>query len=130
MVKARVLASLCLAMTSFMGSVAAGQSVFEFDRWMQKIERRTLSAQRHLKRSEVEEAIADTREVQALYERMADYFARRGNPDAEKISRTGIDLAARIIRSAAARDFAGAQRSATALAKDCRQCHADHKPLD
>ena len=107
------------------------QSLLEFDRWMQKIERYSLGIQRHLKRDEAEQAIADAREIQALYEKMADYFVRRGDShEAEKISRAGIDLAAQIIQATGERDFAGALRAAISLAKDCRECHSDYKPLD
>jgi len=112
-------------------SNARAQSLLEFDRWMQKIERYSLGIQRHLKRDEAEQAIADAHEIQALYKKMAEYFVRRGDShEAEKISRTGVELAGQIIQAAGRRDFAGAQRAAISLAKDCRECHSEYKPLD
>ena len=109
----------------------AAQSVLEFDRWMQRIERLSLSMQRHMKRSETDAVVAEARQIQSLYESMADYFARRADSrDAERISRAGVEFAERIIRSTEDRDPIGAQRAAIALAKDCRECHAGFKPLE
>jgi len=124
------LACAGIAAAAIVSSSAYAESLLEFDRWMQKIERYSLGIQRHLKRDEAEQAIADAREMQALYERMADYFVRRGDSHlAEKISRTGIELAGQIIQATGSGDLAGAQRAAISLARDCRECHSEYKPL-
>jgi len=123
---------VCAAIAALaIANSAYAQSLLEFDRWMQKIERYSLSIQRHLKHDEGEQAIADAREIQALYQKMADYFVRRGDShQAERISRTGVELAGQIIQAAGSRDFSGAQRAAISLAKDCRECHSEYKPLE
>jgi hypothetical protein len=124
-----------LAVTAAFAMTLAGdagaQSLLEFDRWMQKIERHSLAIQRHLKRSEGEQAIAEARGIRELYTKMAEYFVRRGDSlRAERISRTGVDLAGQIIESTGNLDFTAAQRAASSLAKDCRECHSEYKPLD
>ena len=98
---------------------------------MQRIERLSLSMQRHMKRSETDAVVVEAKQIQSLYESMAGYFARRADSlEAERISKAGVELAEKIIRSTEDRDVIGAQRAAIALAKDCRECHAGFKPLD
>ena len=113
------------------GEVALGQSVLDFDEWMQRIDRRSQSVQRNLAAGDVNAASADAREIGELYGSMEAYFTRRGNADnAVKLSREGKELAATVVRSAAARDFATASKAAVSIARACRTCHLDYKPLD
>ena len=106
-------------------------SLLEFDVWMQKIEKRTLSMFRNLKRSEGAAAAADAREVQALYKLMEDYFVARGDAhDAVKMSKDGVKLAETVALSATASRFDAAKTAATTLARACRDCHTDYKPLE
>lgn len=122
----------CLAIgTVFIAADVDAQSLLEFDRWMQKIEKRSLSMQRSLKRKDAPAALADAAEIGDLYRRMEAYFVRRGDAaPAVKLSREGMDLVAEVSRSASDTDFDGALRSAITLARACRDCHADYKPLD
>src|SRR5579862_9621565 len=95
------------------GKVAFAQSVLDFDEWMQKIDRRSQSVQRSLAAGDANAAIADAREIGELYGSMEAYFSRRGNADnAVKLSREGRDLAAIVVSSAAAKDFAAASKAA------------------
>jgi len=113
------------------GQVAFGQSVLDFDEWMQRIDRRSQSVQRHLTAGEANAASADAREIGELYGSMETYFSRRGNADnAVKLSREGRELAAAVVRSVAAQDFATASKAAVSIARGCRTCHLDYKPLD
>ena len=48
------------------GEVAFGQSVLDFDEWMQRIDRRSQSVQRHLTAGEANAASADAREIGEL----------------------------------------------------------------
>jgi hypothetical protein len=113
------------------GEAALGQSVLDFDEWMQRIDRRSQSVQRNLAAGEVNAASADAREIGELYGSMEAYFSRRGNADnAVKLSREGRELAATVVRSVAARDFATASKAAVSIARACRTCHLDYKPLD
>lgn len=124
------LPGLLLGALLIAGDVAA-QSILEFDRWMQKIEKRSLSVQRNLKRSDADAAIADAREIQALYQLMTEYFVKRGqSQDAVALSRQGVELADQVARSAAASDLDSALGAAITLAKACRDCHRAYKPLD
>lgn len=126
-----ILSIICSAVLLIVSADGAAQSLLEFDRWMQKIERLSLSMQRHLKRNEPEAVVVDAAQIRELYENMADYFARRpDSEEAERISRMGVELVAKIIRSTGDRDVIGAQRAAIALARDCRDCHAGFKPLE
>jgi hypothetical protein len=111
--------------------VAFGESVLDFDEWMQRIDRRSQSVQRNLTAGEANAASADAREIGELYGSMEAYFSRRGNADnAVKLSREGRELAATVVRSVAAKDFATASKVAVSIARGCRTCHLDYKPLD
>jgi hypothetical protein len=113
------------------GEVAFGQSVLDFDEWMQRIDRRSQSVQRNLAAGDGNAASADAREIGELYGSMEAYFARRGRADnAVKLSREGRELAATVVRSVATKDFAAASKAAVGIARACRACHLDYKPLD
>jgi hypothetical protein len=113
------------------GQAAFGQSVLDFDDWMEKIDRRSQSVQRNLANKNAAAASTDAREIGDLYGSMETYFTRRGNADnAVKLSREGRELAATVVRSAAAKDFATASQAAITLAKACRTCHVEYKPLE
>ena len=105
-------------------------SLLDFDRWMQKIEKRSLSMQRSLKRRDASTAVADAREIQTLYLQMRQYFIERGDSaSAVELSAHGEHLAARVVEAAGNDDFDAALQAAITLAKECRDCHADYKPL-
>jgi hypothetical protein len=113
------------------GKMAVAQSVLDFDEWMQRIDRRSQSVQRNLAAGDGNAAVADAREIGELYGSMEAYFSRRGNADnAVKLSREGRDLAATVVSSAAAKDFAAASKAAVSIARACRSCHSEYKPLD
>lgn len=111
--------------------IVRAQSVLDFDEWMQKIDRRSQSVQRNLTRKDVNGATADAREIGELYSSMETYFTRRGNAaNAVKLSKEGRDLAATVVQSVAANDFAGATQAALSIAHACRTCHLEYKPLE
>ena len=111
--------------------VVCAQSVLDFDEWMQKIDRRSQSVQRNLIRKDVDGATADAREIAELYGSMETYFTRRGNAgNAVKLSKEGRDLAATVVESVAANDFAAASQAAVGIAHACRTCHLEYKPLE
>jgi hypothetical protein len=113
------------------GQVAFGQSVLDVDEWMQRIDRRSQSVQRNLAAGNASAAGADAREIGELYGSLEAYFSRRGNADnAVKLSREGRELAAVVVSSAAAKDFATASKAAVSIARACRTCHLAYKPLD
>jgi hypothetical protein len=113
------------------GEMAFAQSVLDFDEWMQRIDRRSQSVQRNLAAGDATAASADAREIGELYGSMEAYFSRRGNADdAVKLSREGRELAATVARSAAAKDFTTASKAAVSIARACRSCHSEYKPLD
>ena len=111
--------------------IVYAQSVLDFDEWMQKIDRRSQSVQRNLNRRDVNAATADAREIGELYGSMETYFIRRGDAaNAVKLSKEGRDLAATVVKSVAANDFAGASQAAVSIAHACRTCHLEYKPLE
>jgi hypothetical protein len=62
---------------------------------------------------------------------METYFTSRGNAaNAVKLSKQGRDLAATVVKSVAANDFAGASQAAASIAHACRTCHLEFKPLE
>jgi hypothetical protein len=120
-----------LAAVALLQPVVYAQSVLDFDEWMQKIDRRSQSVQRNLTRKDVSGATADAREIGELYGSMETYFTRRGNaPNAVKLSKEGRDLAATVVKSVAANDFAGASQAALSITHACRTCHLEYKPLE
>lgn len=125
----RVVLAACLVAVA--GPVAA-QSILQFDQWMQKIDRRSQSIQRHLTARESAAAQADAREVGELYQLMEDYFIRRGSnsEDAVKFSRDGAELADAVVKLLQLNDFDGASRSVASITHACRDCHIKYKPLD
>ena len=113
------------------GEIAFGQSVLDFDEWMQSIDRTSQSVQRNLAAGDANAASADAREIGELYGSMEAYFSRKDNADnAVKLSREGRELAATVVRSVAAKDFAAASKAAVSIARACRSCHSEYKPLD
>jgi hypothetical protein len=87
--------------------------------------------QRHLTARDAQSAIADAREIRDLYGLMAGYFEQRGNAGtAIRISRDGEALADAVVRSVQSNDFDAASRSAISIARACRDCHFEYKPLD
>ena len=105
-------------------------SIFEFDGWMEKIEKRALSVQKNLQRRDGEAAAADAKEIEALYRLMETYFVEYGNADsALQLTRTGVSGAADIASRALAKDFDGAHNAIRSMMRDCRTCHNEYKPL-
>jgi hypothetical protein len=111
-------------------SPAASQSVLQFDKWMQRIDRRSQGVQRNLALRDPVAAAADAREVGELYRLLEVYFTQRGDAvDAVRLSRDGAALADAVITSVQANDFDAASRSALSIARACRDCHIEYKPL-
>lgn len=123
-------AALAACFVAAAGPVAS-QSVLQFDRWMQKIDRRSQSIQHELAARDGAAALADAREVGELYRLMEEYFARPGGADgAVKLSRDGVALANAVVESLGRNDFEGASHAATSMTRACRDCHVRYKPLD
>jgi hypothetical protein len=111
-------------------STAGAASIFEFDRWMQQVEKRALSLQKSLDRGDANTAIADAREIERLYRNMEEYFVLSGDAaSAVELSKKGwrdaVDIAAR----AATNDTDGARSLIKGMMEDCRTCHREYKPL-
>lgn len=112
------------------GRPAASQSVLEFDAWMQKIDRRSQSVQRNLALRNPVAALADARELGALYKLMQTYFAQRGDAaDAARFATEGSALIGAAVVSLQSNDFDAASRSVSSVARACRECHIKYKPL-
>jgi cytochrome c556 len=124
-----VLAVALLGATVVQG-LAHGASIFEFDQWMDRIEKRALSLQKSLDRGDSDTAVNDAREIDALYRRMEEYFAAEGNAvTAVELSKKGWQDASEIASRIARGDEAGARSLIKVLMEDCRTCHRDYKPL-
>lgn len=110
---------------------AHGTSILEFDKWMQRIEKRALSVQKQLVKQDAAASTADAQELVSLYEQMQHYFEARSNADrAVELSRDGRDAAAAIVTQVAANDFDAAVTAARQLTRECRTCHRAYKPLE
>ncbi|MEY8878120.1 MAG: hypothetical protein AB9M60_16530 [Leptothrix sp. (in: b-proteobacteria)] len=105
-------------------------SQLDFNRWMRSIDQRSVSVQKRIASGEVEAAHADARELEQLYQRMADYFVAAGQAaDAVQISVDGRDLAAQAQAALARADGAEAARATRAIALACNDCHDVYKPF-
>ncbi len=109
---------------------AQGESVLEFDRWMQQIDRHSQDVLRHLQRGEDAAALEDARALAELYRRMEEFYERRGHADdAVLASFVGRDQAEQAARALEAQRHDEAYAQASALARDCRNCHIQYKPM-
>jgi hypothetical protein len=127
--KAATATALTLAAT-LLFTVARAESIFQFDVWMQRTEKRMLSVQRNLKSGNADAAIADATELRELYQKMEDFFAHRDDAiDAVKQSHDGVALLGRVIDSTTVHDYDAALTSAISVSKACRDCHNQYKPL-
>lgn len=111
-------------------NVARATSVFEFDRWMQVIERRALSVQKNIARGDAAASVADARELEDLYRSMQLYFENAGNAaQAVDLSRRGREAAAVAMTKLGKNDFAAATEAVKSITRECRTCHRAYKPL-
>jgi hypothetical protein len=125
----RPVLALALA-ASLAASTAGAASIFEFDRWMQQVEKRALSLQKGLDRGDGEKAIADAREIERLYRSMEEYFVLSGDAaSAVELSKKGWRDAADIAARTATKDTDGARSLIKGMMEDCRTCHREYKPL-
>jgi hypothetical protein len=105
-------------------------SIFEFDRWMQRIERHALSVQKHIARGDSVASAADAREIEELYRLMQGYFEDAGNAaQAVEMSRQGREAAAAVATHVMKGDFAAATAAVKSITRECRTCHRAYKPL-
>jgi cytochrome c556 len=98
---------------------------------MQRVEKKMLSVQKNLQRKNIEAAVTEAKEIEELYGLMLAYFENR--QDAEKgiaMFKNGRDAAAQMVAHASAGNVDGAQEAAKLIARDCRGCHREYKPLD
>jgi hypothetical protein len=112
------------------GSSAA--SLLDFDGWMQDIDRASQEVHRSLARGDGSSAAAQARGLEALYDRVGDYFAGLGTADADeavRMSRAGRDDAAAIVDSLRRQDHDAAARAALRITDACMRCHDRYKPL-
>ena len=110
---------------------ATPQSVLQFDKWMQSVDRRSQNMQRNLARRDSAAALSDAREVGELYRLMQDYFTQRGDAtEAVKLASAGAGFADDVIKSLQSNDLDTASVSAISIARGCRDCHVKYKPLD
>lgn len=110
---------------------AQGASILEFDKWMQRIEKRALSVQKQLVKQDAAASTEDAQELVVLYEQMQHYFEARANAErAVEMSRAGRDAAAAIVTHVAGNNFNAAVTAARQLTRECRTCHRAYKPLE
>ncbi len=123
------LAALVLG-ASLAASTVGAASIFDFDRWMQQVEKRTLNLQKSLDKRDTAAVAADAQEIEALYRNMETYFTLSGDATSavelsKKGGRDAVDIAART----ATNDIDGARFLIKGMMEDCRTCHREYKPL-
>jgi hypothetical protein len=109
---------------------ARAASILEFDLWMQRIDRHSQDVLRHLARQEAPAALVDARELAALYRSMEGFYAERGHADdAELAAFVGRDHAESAVQAIQRGALKEAADEASALARECRDCHIRFKPI-
>jgi hypothetical protein len=106
------------------------QSAFDLDDWMQRIDDGNQEMQRRIAKRDRDGALGFARELEELYGLMEKFFAARGTGEpAVRMSREGRLLAAGAIRHLGGGNFNAARANALRLARGCRACHVEYKPL-
>ncbi len=109
---------------------ANAQSVFDFDGWMQRVEEGNQDLQRRIAKRDRDGALSFARELEELYGLMEKFFAARGAAQpAVRMSREGRALVTAAIRQLGAGNYGAARDSSLRLARGCRACHIEYKPL-
>jgi cytochrome c556 len=109
---------------------AGAASVLEFDRWMQQIDRHSQSILRAIAAQNRDQASADAQALADLYRRMEQFYEQRGGADdAVLASYVGRDHADSALQALGQDDFTRAAAEAAQLARDCRSCHLQFKPI-
>jgi hypothetical protein len=110
--------------------VVKAQSLFEFDDWMQRIEQGNQDLQRRIAQRDRAGALGFARELEELYARMEKFFEVRGAAEpAVRMSREGRDLMAAAVRHLGTGNYGAARANSLRLARGCRACHIEYKPL-
>ena len=109
------------------GGVHSQQAELDSD-WMHAIEDANKSLASHIATKQPDEAAADANELGEWFVKVEAYYqAKADAPDAVELARRSRELASRIGRSIAARDFGAATHSATELSRTCKTCHNFYK---
>ena len=123
------------ALVAMLGAVllapaTRAQSLFEFDDWMQRIDAGNQDLQRRIAKRDREGALSFARELEELYGRMEKFFEVRGTGEpAVRMSREGRALAADAVRHLGRSNYNAARANALRIARGCRACHIEYKPL-
>ena len=118
------------ALPCFTPTVAQAESVLEFDDWMQRVEEGSQELQRRIAKRDRDGALDFARELEELYGRMEKFFEGRGTGEPSvRMSREARELAAGAIRHLGQNDFSAARANALRIARGCRACHIEYKPL-
>lgn len=121
---------VCVVTGLIVMNLAQAASVFEFDRWMQRIERHALSVQKNLARNDAVASAADAQKIEELYRLMQGYFESAGNAaQAVDMSRRGREAAAAAAAHVKKGDFTAATLAVKSITHECRTCHRAYKPL-
>jgi hypothetical protein len=106
-------------------------SVLDFDRWMRRVDRTSVSVQRSIARRDDAAALADARQIEDLYAQMEAFFSADGQPgDAARMSREGRLLAATMAGAIEKQDYDAALRAATGITRACSDCHEHYRPFN
>jgi hypothetical protein len=111
-------------------NLGAAQSVLDFDKWMQDIDKRSQSVLRNIAQKDAVATMDDAREIARLYRLMEDFYEGKGDSDdAVMASYDGRVLADSVVKAVTGNDFEQAFAAAAGIARDCRECHVRYKPL-
>lgn len=121
-----VMAAAALAVNA-----AFAASVLDFDRWMRRVDKSSVAVQWSIARHDDAAALADAKQIEALYGLMADFFSADGQPgEAARMSHEGRELAASMIAAIERQDYDAASLAAITIARACSDCHHLYRPFN
>ena len=109
---------------------SAGSTQEELDiELMQTIEDTNKRLASNIALKQGDRAALDAQELAALFAKVEQYFAGRGEAATEAVSlaRKSRELSHQVVQSVGRNDFAAATDAATALSRSCRTCHTFYK---
>jgi hypothetical protein len=114
----------------FVQSSVHAASILDFDKWMQVVEKRAISVQKHIEKQDAQASAADARQIEDLYVLIQAYFEEQGDAEsAVDLSRKGREAVANVAVLVNANQFDDAMATMKNLMVECRTCHHAYKPL-
>ena len=109
------------------GGTALAESQDEYPGWMQKIGAAVASLRANVEAKHLEAAAGDAKELEAIFQRVAEFWQKRDAADAVRFAKRAHMSAAAIAKAAAQNDTARIASELDDLRATCGSCHNVHR---